>query len=151
MLVKDLLTLLHYHPIRQAQHLRRRRANTLGEDEDEREEGEEEARRARQYEMNQADQVAMRPPRDNRWKASYEPGSSLIEAAERAAETVGHSDLEEEEVQWENQAENGAENSIDPTTNTSLVQETSSNSSPLVGLGFAESCGVASWLVRGSK
>lgn len=47
--------------------------------------------------MNQADQVAMRPPRDNRWKTSYEPGSFLIEVAERAAEAVGHFDLEEEE------------------------------------------------------
>lgn len=102
--------------------------------------------------MNQADQVAMRPPRDNRWKTSYEPGSSLIEAAERATEAVGHSDLEEkDEVQWENQAGNGAEDSIDPTTTTPFVQETSSNSFPLVGLGFAESCGVASWLVRGSR
>lgn len=60
--------------------------------------------------MNQADQVAMRPPRDNRWKTSYEPGSFLIEVAERAAEAVGHFDLEEEElVQWENQAGNGPE------------------------------------------
>lgn len=150
MLVKGLLTLLHYHPLRQAQYLLRRRANTQGED-DEREEGEEEARRARQYEMNQADQVAIGPPRDNRWKTRYEPGSFLVEAAERAAEAVGHSDLEEEEVQWENQAGNGAEDSIDSTTTTPFVQETSSNSLPLAGLGFAGGCGVASWLVRGSR
>lgn len=94
-------TLFYYHPLRQAQHLRRRRANTLGEDEDEREGGEKEARRTRQYEMNEPDQVAIRPPRDNKWKTSYEPGSSLVAVAERAAEPVGHSDLEEEEVQWE--------------------------------------------------
>lgn len=70
-------------------------------DEGERECGEEEARRARQYEMNEPDQVAIRPPRDNKWKTIYEPGSSPVEVAERAAEAVGHSDLEEEEVQWE--------------------------------------------------
>lgn len=65
--------------------------------------------------MNQPDQVAIRPPRDNRWKTSNEPGPSLVEAAERAAEAVGHSGLEEE-VQWKNQAGNGAEDSIDSTT-----------------------------------
>ncbi len=43
----------------------------------------------------------MRPPRDNRWKTNYEPGSCLVEVAERSAEAVEHSDLkEEEEVQW---------------------------------------------------
>ena len=45
-------------PLQRARYSRRRRANTLGEDEDEREEGEEVARRARKYEMGQADQVA---------------------------------------------------------------------------------------------
>ena len=82
--------------------------------EDKREEGEKEARKTRQNEMNQPDQIAIRPPRDNRWKTCYGPGPSLVEAAERAAEAVEHSDLkEEEEIQWKNQAGNLVHKSMD--------------------------------------
>lgn len=50
----------------------------------------------------------------NRWKTNYEPGSSLVEAAERAAEAVEHLDLkDEEEVQWKNQAGNLVHKSMD--------------------------------------
>lgn len=47
-------------PLQQARHLHCRQVNTLGEDGNESEEGEEEAQRARQLERDLADQVATR-------------------------------------------------------------------------------------------
>lgn len=97
---KDHLKPLLPQPFQQARYSRRRRANTLGEDEDKREESEEEARRGRQNEMDQANQVARRAVEIQRIEDELQ---ARVEAAERAAAAVGHPDLEEEEeVQWEN-------------------------------------------------
>ncbi|MCJ1349624.1 hypothetical protein MMC31_007865 [Peltigera leucophlebia] len=89
-------------PFQQARHPRRRQGNTLREDEDEREKGEEKAQRARQLEMGQADQVATRAAKGQRVENELR---ARVEAAQRAAAAVGHPGLEEEEVQWENMTE----------------------------------------------
>lgn len=80
----------------QALRPRHRRANTLGEDEEKREEKKEEARRAHQLERDQVYQVAARAAERQRMEDELR---GRVEAAERAAAAARHPNLEEDEEQ----------------------------------------------------
>lgn len=96
-LAQGLLRLLPPPP--RALRPRRRRANTIDENEEEREEGKEEAQRARHLERNQAHEAATRAAKRQRMEDELR---ARVKEAERAAAAKGHPDLEEEEAQWEN-------------------------------------------------